>query len=203
MTEIATVGHSTHSAEYFQSLLRDHAISAVADVRSSPYSRRNPQFNREPLKRDLKRAGIGYVFLGSELGARSEDPRHYDGNRVVYDRLAASAAFHDGIGRLLKGADDHRIALMCAEKDPLTCHRTILVARHLVERGVRVRHIRADGTIETHDEALERLMLTLKMNPTDMYTPHEALIHEAYREQELRIAYVRPDAKVGPDERAS
>ena len=192
MTDIATVGHSTHSTEHFQSLLRENRITAIADVRSSPYSRHNPQFNRETLRQDLKAEGIAYAFLGAELGARSNDPRHYDGNRVVYDRLAASDAFSQGIDRLLAGSQTHAIALMCAEKDPLTCHRTILVARHLVERGVSVRHIRADGSVETHDEALERLMLTLGINPNDLYTPPEKLVDTAYHEQELRIAYVRP-----------
>ena len=192
MTEIWTVGHSTHSADDFITLLRDAGITAIADVRSSPYSRHNPQFNREALKATLKRHDIDYVFLGNGLGARSDDPRHYDGDRVVYARLAESDAFAKAIDRLLTGARTFNVALMCAERDPLTCHRTILVARVLAERGIAVRHIGGDGDIETHEAALERLMLTLRMNPNDMYTPRDALIREAYREQESRIAYVRP-----------
>ncbi|MDE0878270.1 MAG: DUF488 domain-containing protein [Sphingomonas bacterium] len=192
MTTIWTVGHSTHAADDFIKLLNGADITAIADVRSSPYSRHNPQFNRETLRTKLRQEGIDYVFLGDGLGARSDDPRHYDGNRVVYARLAQSAPFQAAIDRVIAGTKKYNVALMCAEKDPLTCHRTILVARDLTDRGIAVRHIGADGEIETHDEALERLMKMLNMNPDDMYTPREASIRAAYHEQELRIAYVRP-----------
>ena len=192
MIEIATIGHSTHSIERFVALLKGDGIDAAADVRSSPFSRHNPQFNRDALKAELKRAGIAYVFLGRELGARSNDPRDYDGDRVVYARLAASERFRAGIDRLLAGAAGHRIAMMCAEKDPLTCHRTILVARALVGHGVRIRHILPDGTIETHEATIERLIRELGVGTGDMFGPAADPVERAYHEQELRVAYVRP-----------
>jgi uncharacterized protein (DUF488 family) len=121
-----TIGHSTHSLEKFIALLKQQGITALCDVRSKPYSCMNPQFNRENLKRSLRENGIAYIFLGKELGARSEDPSYYVCGKVQYDRLARSALFQKGIIRVRSGMRDFRLALMCAEKDPLECHRTIL-----------------------------------------------------------------------------
>ena len=106
----------------------------------SVYSRMNAQFNREALRDLLKATNIAYVFLGRELGARSEDPECYVQGRVQYDRLARAALFQQGLTRVLQGREQHRIALLCAEKDPLTCHRGILVSRELAARGVDVEH---------------------------------------------------------------
>ena len=137
---VLTIGHSTHSIEAFVELLRQHGVTALVDVRSAPFSRFNPQFNRATLERDLKAQGIKYVFLGRELGARSDDPGCYDGGRVQYARLARTAGFQAGLGRVVEGAKLYRVALMCAEKEPLECHRTLLVARALVARDVAVEH---------------------------------------------------------------
>jgi uncharacterized protein (DUF488 family) len=199
MTGILTVGHSTHTIEHFLSLLHSNGVTAIADVRSSPYSRHTPQYNREELKAALRDTGISYAFLGDALGARSDDPAHYDGNRVQYARVAESAKFGDGIDRVLAGAKTHRIALMCAEKDPLTCHRTILVSRRLIERGADIAHVTATGAIETHDAAMERLMGMLDIDSHDLFATPEELRARAYREQEARIAYVRSDPAVAAE----
>jgi uncharacterized protein (DUF488 family) len=189
--EIFTVGHSNHPAELFIGLLERHAVTAVADVRSTPYSRRNPQFNREKLRDALKAKGIQYVFLGKELGARSEDESCYVDEKVSYALLAQTALFESGIQRLIEGARSHKIALMCAEKDPLDCHRTILVARRLARAGCTITHILADGSTETHDEALTRLMKRLKLNTDDMFGSLASMAEEAYDAQAERIAYDR------------
>ncbi|MDE3118388.1 MAG: DUF488 domain-containing protein, partial [Nitrospirota bacterium] len=121
---IYTIGHSTHSLVRFVALLKKHAIETVCDVRSHPYSRINPQFNRETLQHALKVHGIIYVFLGKELGARSGDPAAYVNGKVSYDHLAKTGLFKNGLERIRAETEHHRIALMCAEKEPLTCHRT-------------------------------------------------------------------------------
>ena len=128
---VFTIGHSTHPPERFLALLRQHGITALCDVRSRPYSRLNGQFNRENLQESLRESGITYVFLGKELGARSEDASCYVRGKVQYDHLARTELFKKGLDRVRQGMKDYRIALMCAEKDPLVCHRAILVARHL------------------------------------------------------------------------
>ena len=186
---IYTIGHSNHEPDYFLELLERHSISALVDVRSRPYSRMNPQFNRENLKRLLEPREIVYVFLGRELGARSEDPACYSEGKVQYDRLAQTELFRQGLDRVSEGIETHRLALMCAEKEPLECHRTILVARQLASRGVTVQHILEDGSLETHQDTLARLREKLKLPECDLFRTPEDILEEAYRLQGERIAY--------------
>ena len=187
---IFTIGHSTHSAEAFLALLRQHDVEAVADVRSAPFSRFNPQFSRDPLEQLLKANGIRYVFLGKELGARSDDRSCYDHGRVQYSRLAQTALFQSGLERVLQGAAKYRVALMCAEKEPLECHRTLLVAKTLAARGQKVLHIHADGHLETHEAAVERLLTLTGVPDKDMFLSREELLSKALARQEEQIAYV-------------
>ncbi len=142
------------------------------------------------MEQFLKANGIGYVFLGRELGARSDDLSCYDNGRVQYERLARTAVFHSGIDRVLQGAAQFRISLMCAEKEPLECHRTLLVAKALVERGAPVLHIHADGHLETYEAALERLLDVTGLPKEDLFRSREALLSEALIRQEEHIAYV-------------
>ncbi len=187
---VFTIGHSTHPRERFIALLRQHAITALCDVRSKPYSRMNPQFNREELKEALLAQGIEYRFLGKELGARSDDLNCYENGKIQYDRLAETESFKYGLQRVLRGIrDDFRIALMCAEKEPLECHRTILIARHLVAHGVAIEHILADGSLESHDAALSRLARMINLREPDLVHSREELLADAYRKQGERIAY--------------
>lgn len=194
---VYTVGHSNHGIEKFLAMLSSNGITAIADVRSSPFSRFNPQFNRGELKKSLASKGVRYVFLGVELGARSDDPSCYVDGKVQYDRLAESPAFSLGIARVLEGARSHRLALMCAEKDPLDCHRTILVTRELSERGVEVIHILADGSAEPHDQSMARLLDSLGIAAHDMFRTREQILEDAYRRQGSRIAYDRTQQQSG------
>ena len=157
MNPLFTIGHSTHPAERIVELLRQHEITALCDVRSRPYSRWNPQFNREAFKQTLADHGIAYVFLGKELGGRPDDPACYEDGRVQYGLVARTAFFAEGMRRLEEGAGKYRVALLCAEKDPADCHRALLVGREARERGWTVNHILADGRLETQDEVMARV----------------------------------------------
>ncbi len=181
MPLIHTIGHSTHPIDRFLALLAVAGIEAVADVRSSPYSRVNPQFNREPLRDALAGAGVQYVFLGEELGARSKDPQCHVNGKVSYERLAGTALFKSGIERALAGGAKMNIALMCAEAEPLDCHRALLVAPRLVARGAEVRHILRDGTVESHDSVMDRLIARAGAQPADLFLSREALVEETLR----------------------
>ena len=189
---VFTIGHSNHSPDTFISLLAGHDVGEVADVRSSPYSRYSSHFNRETLSGMLEMAGIGYVFLGAELGGRPPDRSCYDADgRVLYDRLAETDLFDDGIRRLIRGADERRIALMCSEKEPLDCHRTLLIARALAERGVEVQHILADGSLESHEAAMDRLMDTFRLpHHGDLFRSRSEVIADAVGRQARKVAYV-------------
>ena len=127
--QVLTVGHSNHAPEAFLALLTRHGVTALADVRSAPWSRFNPQFNRKALSASLADNDIAYVWLGRELGGRPDDPACYEDGTVRYDLLAQTPLYREGIGRVLRGAAEHRLALMCADD----CHRTLLVSRSLEE----------------------------------------------------------------------
>jgi uncharacterized protein (DUF488 family) len=193
MNKLYTIGHSNHAIDRFTQLLKMHAITAIGDVRSSPYSKYMPQYNREPLQKVLKENHIAYVFLGNELGPRSQDPACYVDGRVQYARLTQTETFQRGIQRISMGMKTYCIALMCAEKDPLSCHRMILVCRVLRSKPVEINHILEDGSIESLQESERRLMHELKMRQLRMFESPEDLIQRAYDVQGQKIAYVRGD----------
>lgn len=189
---IYTIGHSNHEIRNCVSLLKRHRINAVADVRSVPYSRHYPQFNRENLIDSLCVHGIEYVFLGKELGARTDNPECYKNGRVKYRLLARTKLFREGIEWIRKNSNHKKIALMCAEKDPLDCHRTILVARELVEAGLDIAHILADGRAERHDVSMKRLLEQLGMGDhRDLFLTEKQLMDKAYTAKERGIAYFK------------
>lgn len=199
---VYTIGHSTHSVEALAGLLLKHGITTVADVRSAPYSRFNPHFNKDVLPNALRDHQIGYVYLGRELGGRSDDGRCYEGGRIRYDRVARTPAFRRGIDRVRDGMQTHCLAVMCAEKEPLDCHRTLLVAPELERVGFRVVHIHADGHSETNAEAMSRLLEMHELNERqpDMLDPgrtREDLVDEAVARQARRVAYVDETADEG------
>jgi uncharacterized protein (DUF488 family) len=184
-----TIGHSNHEIAAFMELLRRHGVAAVGDVRSQPYSRYVPQFSQGPLKAALADAKVGYLFFGDKLGARSDNPACYEQGRVQFDRLAREPGFLEGIAQVIEAMDRHCLALMCAEKDPIECHRGLLVARKLHESGILVNHILADGAVETHEALESRLLKLCKLPPGDMFTSREEFLADAYSIQGKRVAY--------------
>ncbi|MBN2122874.1 MAG: DUF488 domain-containing protein, partial [Deltaproteobacteria bacterium] len=144
---------------------------------------------------DGKRHGIAYVFLGKELGPRSDDAECYEDGKVQYDRLSNTALFQEGLNRIGQGMASYRIALMCSEKDPVICHRTILVCRRLRNKDTRIRHILEDGSVEENDVTIRRLMNLLKLPESDLFTSPEEMVERAYDIQGDRIAYVQENEK--------
>jgi uncharacterized protein (DUF488 family) len=205
MLPVLTIGHSSQPLDAFLSLLQRHAVQVIADVRSRPGSRRFPHFSRERLQASLAANDIDYMFLGRELGARRDEPECYVHGQESYDRIATLPAFAAGIERLLQGAQKYRIALMCAEQDPLTCHRTILVCRELPkytpqEQVLAISHICRSGELEDHAQAEQRLVgeeLAKQLGRSeqaDLFArgPDFAqLVQQAYERRAGRIAYRR------------
>jgi uncharacterized protein (DUF488 family) len=192
---VYSIGHSNGTIERLIGLLQQHSITAVADVRSQPYSRFNPQFNREVLAGSLKGVGLEYVFLGQELGARSDDPACYRNGRAQYALIAKAGTFQRGIERLLSGAERFRLAILCAEKEPLVCHRGILISRHLHEIGMVVRHILEDGSVEDHESAVERLLDMHGLRDDHLFHSREERIALAYEKQAEDIQYAREESQ--------
>lgn len=191
-TALYTIGHSDHDEAAFLDLLARHRIDALADVRSQPYSSHHPQFQKARLQAFLGAAGVAYAFLGRELGARSRDEGCYVNGRADYARIAATDGFRAGLERVRKGAASYRLALLCAEHDPITCHRAILVCRHLRGDGLDIRHVLATGDVETHEALEGRLMRQFDLQDGDLFTPFERRLDRAYELQGERIAYRRP-----------
>ena len=185
MKPIKTIGHSNHPIERFVSLLKAGAVERLVDVRSMPWSRRFPQFGRERLAQSLAEAGIDYVWEGEALGGKPKDGGGYD-------ELAARSEFKDAVGRLLSDSAGTTLALMCAEKEPLECHRTILVGRALAQRDTELGHIHADGRIEPH-AALEERLLHLAKEKVDLLNGRDAALAQAYDKQGRRMAYGAAD----------
>lgn len=189
---VFTVGHSNHGMMRLEELLRMHGVKSLADVRSSPYSRFKPEFNREAVAAWLRDAGIAYEFLGRELGGRSDDPADYENGRIRYDRLAAKPAFERGIERILRRPANERVCLLCAEKEPLDCHRALLVAPALAARGVRVRHILAEGEWESHEEAMNRLVELTGLRQRSLFGGGDPIV-EAIRLRARQVGHAKPD----------
>ncbi len=197
---VYTVGHSNHEWEDFLRLLTAHGITVVADVRSAPYSRHWPWFSQEPLLSALERAGIRYLFLGREFGARRAEQECYRGNRVDFDLVREAPLFQEGIERLRRGAAELRVALLCAEKDPIDCHRTVLVARSLALAGFEVRHILEDGELESMEEVTTRIMAATKVPEETLFQPREELEAEAYRRRGEKVAWADAEEKTADSE---
>lgn len=193
---VLTIGHSNHGLPRFLALLRGAGATAVGDVRSSPWSRHFPQFNREPLKASLAEVGIAYSFLGRELGGRPASPDLYAGGVADYERMAATDSFRAGLDRVIAGSRTYCIALMCAERDPLDCHRCLLVGRALAERGVAVGHILEDGSVLEHQRIEERLLALAGRSADDLFEGRKRRLAAAYRARGRKVAFA--EAETGP-----
>jgi uncharacterized protein (DUF488 family) len=189
--DLFTIGHSNHSIERFLELARGAGITAIADVRSTPASRRYPWFSQARLAARLAAEGIAYVPLGEVLGGRPRDPRLYREDGVAdYAAMARTEQFRAGLDRVGEGARRHRVCLMCAEREPLDCHRCLLVGRALAERGFAVGHVLADATIEPHGQTEERL-LALAGTSVDLLADRDQRLAAAYARRAGAAAYRR------------
>ena len=190
---IHTVGHSNLSAESLVGMLKRRGITQVIDVRSTPYSRYVPQFNRNNIRVTLERNSIGYTHMGDALGGRPQDDRLYDRNgRANYGLMAQEKAFQDAILQVEQVAEDSHTALMCTEADPLHCHRTLLVSQELASRGANIIHLMRDDQQESHEETMEKLLAVWKLlRDGNAEMTRRQLVEEAVRNQAAEVAYRR------------
>lgn len=195
MNALYTIGHSNHDAAHFLSLLTTHGVTAIVDVRSSPYSKYVPHFSKDNLQHILRDAGIEYIFLGRELGARREEESCYVANQARYDGIAMLPIFRAALDQVIAESQVRAIALMCAEGDPLNCHRTMLVCRELLRLcpSLPIAHILPDGSCEPHADTLNRLVAHLKLGPElfGELGSREGLVERACDIQAEGIAYAR------------
>ena len=162
MSTIYTIGHSNQPADEFVALLTKYKIECVVDVRSKPYSRFR-HFNRDPLKDRLDRSGFDYLYLGNHLGGYPEQDDLYENGKVAYERVAALSEFRRAIKQVSDESEKRCLALMCAQENPIECHRHPLLARILVERGLQVMHVRRDGSAQDAVAITEQTSLQLPL----------------------------------------
>jgi uncharacterized protein (DUF488 family) len=192
---IYTVGHSTHSLDYFLSLLQAYSVDCVVDVRSVAASTRNPQYNKEPLSNFLKKNGITYLHFPLEFGARHKDSELlHENGKVDFEKVRRSGLFRKGIDRIWRGVNNgHTISLMCAESNPLDCHRFSMIAVELEKSDLQVQHIMKDKTLKSSLD-LENLLLEkydAKLPKPDMFQPNVT------REEQLKVAYRLINIEIG------
>jgi len=189
MHTLYTIGHSSRSAEELIDILRRHSIASVGDVRSAPYSKYSPQFDCSVIADNLKRNGIKYIYMGRELGGRPDDSSCYVNGQVDYGLVRKSDFFKRGMRQLERELCRHRLALMCSEKDPLNCHRMLLVCRHVRSASIAIQHIFDAETVETNAEAERRLLQTVGLPEADLFSDFDELIETAYDLQARKAAY--------------
>jgi uncharacterized protein (DUF488 family) len=178
--DVLTIGHSNLAADRFVELLKTAGVTALGDVRSVPFSRWCPWFSRQPLSERLAREEIAYLSLGDTLGGRPRDLRLYRDGVVDYEAMAQTSEFRDGIARVTDEMTRNRMCLMCAERDPLDCHRFLLVSPALAKQGLMLGHILGDGSIEPH-AATEQRLLALAGGGDDLFGDTRERLADAYR----------------------
>jgi uncharacterized protein (DUF488 family) len=185
--DLLTIGHSNLPADGFMALVKNAGVTAIADVRSVPFSRRFPWFSSQKLAACLQSADIAYLPFGDALGGRPRDPTLYCDGVADYENMAATTPFRAGLDRLGEGIGRFRLCLMCAEREPLDCHRCLLVARALAERGFALGHLLIDGTIEPHAATEDRL-LGRACGSDDLFDGRADRLAEAYRVHARKVA---------------
>ena len=193
MKTLFTIGHSNRELQEFIDLLHENQITAVADVRSQPFSEYTPHFNRDPLASALRESEFSYVFLGEELGARRGERCCYVEGKARYDLIAQTPLFQQGLDRIRKGQEKHRVALMCSEKDPLTCHRSILISR-ILRSEYQIQHIIAAEELESHAQLEERLLDLWRLKEPNLFMELPERVEAAYSNQAEQIAYVEKES---------
>ena len=187
-----TIGHSSHDIGEFTHLLKKHNINCVVDIRSTPYSQYNPQFNRENLKRYLENVHISYIFMGNSLGGRYDDQALFFGDKPVVDfrKVMERDEYKKGIQAIIDGIEKGDIlVLMCAEKDPFNCHRFALVGYGLQKEGVNVKHILEDGKIIDNEELEKELLSKYRIEST--------LFEQITEEEAIEMGYVKRNRDIG------
>ena len=183
--DLLTIGHSNQSAEQFLARRRTPASTLIADVRSVPFSRRFPWFSSRPLSGCT--AGALRLPYGDALGGRPTDPALYCDGIADYEAMAETAEFRAGLDRLSDDMRRHRVCLLCSEREPLDCHRCLLVGRALARRGVTIGHIPGDGAIEPHTTTEDRLLAMIG-KPDDLFQERPQRLADAYRRRASVVA---------------
>jgi len=195
LKDLYTIGHSVYDIDKFVLLLKSNNIDTIVDVRSNPYSKYVPQYNKNILASYLQKVKINYLFMGDLLGAKYNDSSLLlDNGRVDFEKIQQTSRFKKGITRVQEGvAKGYRISLMCAEQEAFDCHRFGLISEFLNKIGINIKHIYPDKVVS--QEELEQLLLkkySKKLPQANLFNPDitdELRIQLAYELRNKDIAY--------------
>ena len=187
--DLFSFGHSNLPIQRFLAILQAAGVSGIADVRSTPMSRRFPWFSRNALAARLAREGMQYEWYGDTLGGRPRHPELYSEGVADYEAMAQQPDFQAAIATLSALAARCRVSLVCAEREPLDCHRCLLVARALAERGLAIGHILHNGVIESHATIEQRLLAPNRQDDDLFLTGQNDRLAAAYRRRARAVAY--------------
>jgi uncharacterized protein (DUF488 family) len=159
---IYSIGHANREFDDFVKLLKLYEVEYLIDVRSSPYSKMFPVYNREPISILLKKNNINYVYLGDDLGGLPKDPSCYieyidknneEARKIDYSKIEKKEFFINGLERLkTANSKGYVVAVMCSELNPEECHRSKLIGLSLQKEGIIIQHINKNGKLVDQNE---------------------------------------------------
>lgn len=199
MLNIYTIGHSNYPLEKLIDMLTYYKIDTIVDIRGTPYSKYNVQYNKEAFEKSLKEAGFNYIYMAREFAAKRSPKISYNKEGYCdFEKAIQEESFKTGILRLKKGCEKgYKIVLLGAMQDPIRCHRSILVGRELEKHGFKVNHILDDYSLASQSDIEEDLLNKYYKERTQMTIEHllgtqltnEEMINESYRKANKEIGY--------------
>ncbi len=187
MNTLYTFGYGNLEIKEFLKIIKKNDIEVICDIRSQPYSSYKPEYSKEPLKEFLNENSIKYLFMGDNLGGRIDDKDCYEDNQINYEVLSQKKIFQEGLDRLLEGLKKYSVAIMCSEKEPEKCHRTLLVSRFVKNRHGNILHIHHNDTLEKHSDFENRIV--------EQNNNQQALLNLEDKETTLALAYKKLSKK--------
>ena len=196
--EIYTIGHSNYTVERLIDMLRHYNINCVVDIRGTPYSKYNIQFDKDTIKYTLTKAGFVYIYMGEELAAKRVRKVSYNSEGYSdFKEVINEEEFIRGIERLKTGySKGYKIELLGAMQDPIRCHRSILVGRYLRDNNINVKHILDDYSIASQEE-IEEMLLNKYFSNRNQLTIDDLIGNSLSNEEMIEEGYELANKEIG------
>ena len=196
--EIYTIGHSNYTVERLIDMLKHYNINCVVDIRGTPYSKYNIQFDKETIRYTLSKAGFIYIYMAKELAAKRINKQSYNEEGYSdFEKVIKENEFIEGIERLKNGCNKgYKIALLGAMQEPIRCHRSILVGRALRENGFNVKHILDNYSIASQED-IEQMLLDKYFSNRNQMTIDDLIGNSLNREEMIEEGYRLANKEIG------
>jgi uncharacterized protein (DUF488 family) len=196
--EIYTIGHSNYPYDKLLEMIKKYNIDCVVDIRETPYSKYNVQYNKEDFNKSLKKSGYKYIYMGKEFGAKRIDPDSYTLEGYAdFEKVLKEDVFLNGIKRLRNGCEmGYRIVLLGAMQDPIRCHRSVLMGRILREEGFIVNYILHEEILGD-EEYIENSLLDKYFSNRNQLSMDNLLGTTMSRKDMIKEAYKMANKEIG------